>query len=206
MVIGVTGDKTSGERISSRCCCASLDWDPGCDGPDLGWYGNDGVWSCTFEASRIEGTWLGRAGLGGALPRPDGGWYCCELSFISGLAVCDARGHWGAGVGRDIAAPIPCCPVRDAVMACGKGCLGRWGSPRTCGPWRIRGGESEVSPRRCLSACSLARFTEPPLRFDSLGPCMGKSISTDAGVMVYCRIYVEQLCIFVVGNSDAQSL
>lgn len=31
---------------------------------------------------------------------------------------------------------------------------------------------------------------------------MGKSIATNAGVMVYCRIYVERLCIFEVGNGE----
>lgn len=37
---------------------------------------------------------------------------------------------------------------------------------------------------------------------------MGKSIATNAGVMVYSRIYVERLCIFEVGHGEmgAQSL
>ncbi len=73
-------------------------------------------------------------------------------------------------------------------MACGRGCLWRFSPRACCWPWRIRGGDSEVICRRSLSACSLARFTEPPPRLMSLGFCMGKSIATNAGVMVYSSV------------------
>lgn len=34
------------------------------------------------------------------------------------------------------------------------------------------------------------------------GLCIGKSIATNAGVMVYSRMYVERICIFEVGDGE----
>jgi hypothetical protein len=140
-ICGKSGIETTDDKVDGRDALdgvsgtARNSWPVGSP-PDWGLYWKTGVWSCTLEASRIEGTLLGRWGRrGGGFP---GGGRNDSPSSCAGAMIGPGNGHCGAGAGFEMDTPI--CPslVCNGKEGCGRGGRGARGNPEfdAAGGWR----------------------------------------------------------------------